>query len=82
MSLHGLLVLCTYLLADPSVKDAWSKLGDSRGGGRREFVDGHMGGPRTVLSPPLAILQPYVFNFLSLSFNRCPLWENFTGTRM
>ncbi len=78
MSLHGLLVLCTYLLADPSVKDESSRLGDAGGGGRREF-GGHMGGARAILSPPLVILQPHVFNFLRLSFNRCPLWENFTG---
>ncbi len=37
------------------------------------------GAARAVLSPPLVILQPHVFNFLRLSFNRCPLWENFTG---
>ncbi len=79
MSLHGFLLLCTYLLADPSIKDASSKLDDAGSGGRKEFGGRMSGATGGVLSPPLAILQPHVFNFLRLSFNRCPLWENFTG---
>ncbi|CAM9538608.1 unnamed protein product, partial [Hapterophycus canaliculatus] len=65
VSLHGLLVASTHLLADPSLREACRRKlapgGTAEGSGRE--------GPAAALTPALELLRPHVFGFLRVTFS-------------
>ncbi|CAN0090799.1 unnamed protein product [Pylaiella littoralis] len=76
VSLHGLLVVSTHLLADPRLRQACRCHGGLTGtepatttGGSSSGVSGAGGGGGAVLTPALAVLRPHVFGFLRVVFS-------------